>query len=192
MENHKLGGSAYLIRNTYDCLSSKYFFLPGVTFRTAAHRQRSNHKKNSSQHVNKYYDTHGKFHCQWIYPGHYVHIHRMSPRSGSQYRNRIPHKGSECELYTIPSRLLNINSVYAAWTSWAWLIGLEQWFSNLSRQAEPSQRLNNSVETLPKIISTRRSQRYKCSNKISRVNTYRQKRKNSNRKHLHEVDANIL
>ena len=51
------------------------------------------------------------------------------------------------------------------------LAGLVYWSRevvlNLSRQAEPLQRLNNSVETLPKIISTRRSQRYKCSNKIS-------------------------
>jgi hypothetical protein len=30
---------------------------------------------------------------------------------------------------------------------------------NLSGQAEPLQRLDNSVETLPKIISTRRHQR---------------------------------
>jgi len=44
---------------------------------------------------------------------------------------------------------------------------------NLSGQAEPLQKLDNSVETIPKMISTRRHQRYKC-NKISSVNTYRQ------------------
>ena len=67
-----------------------------------------------------------------------MHIHRTSLRSGSQYRNRIiPHKGSECELHTIPSRLLNINSVYVAWTSRACFIGLEQWFSTFLVKRNP-------------------------------------------------------
>jgi len=40
----QVGWKCLFIRNMYDCLSKKYFFLPGVTFHTAAHQQRSNHK----------------------------------------------------------------------------------------------------------------------------------------------------